>query len=264
MEKYALITGASSGIGRALVDEFAADSYNLILVAHNERFLQDTAEEVASAFPDLKIKTFAKNLSNPESAHQIFDELNSQNIAIEALVNDAGVGMRGDFSELLLEKQINIIRLNVEALTRLTHLFVGPMLARGHGEILNVGSIAGFEPGPLLAVYHASKAFVVSFTEALAEELKDTGLKITCLCPGATKTKFFDRAKMQDTNIVKSGMMMEPSVVAKAGYKALKEGDRVIIPGIGNKAMTFMRRAIPLSLQAKMNKKFYEAGPKGR
>ena len=140
----------------------------------------------------------------------------------------------------------------------MTKLFLRAMIARNSGKILNVGSVASFQPGPLLAVYHASKAYVLSFSEAVAEEIKDTGVSITVLCPGPTDTDFFRKAEMEDSRIVESGMLMDADAVAKVGYDALMAGDRVAIAGFTNKVMTFTRRFIPLSLQAKINKKFYE------
>ena len=154
-----------------------------------------------------------------------------------------------------------MLRLNVEALVRLTKLFLPAVLARNRGKFLNLGSVAGFQPGPKLAIYHATKAFVVSFSEALAEELDGTDVTVTCLCPGPTATHFFARAQMEETWIVRHGSatMADPKDVAAKGYQALKNGERIYIPGVSNKGLTFTRRVTPKSLQAKLHEKLYEA-----
>lgn len=257
--RYALVTGASSGIGEALAVELAKDNYNLVLIADHEDKLRRSAENLREAFPNLEVEAAAHDLTYSESAGNIFRELHSRGIEIDTLVNDAGVGQSGPFAETPIGRDIEMIRLNIEALIRLTKVFLPPMLSRNSGRILNVGSIAGFQPGPLLAVYHATKAFVNSFSEALAEELKDTGITVTALCPGPTDTAFFERADMEDSTIVRKGHLMDPSEVAAGGYQALKDGERTYIPGVSNKALTFARRVIPKSLQAKINKKLYES-----
>lgn len=259
MSKYALITGASTGIGKALAFEFARDGYDLVLVSSNWEELLHAAQEVKAIREGIQVEVIAKDLAAPNSPHELFDELKGRGIVIDSLVNDAGVGKRGEFVGSSLESDIEIVRLNVEALIRLTKLFLPLMLERNEGGILNVGSIAGFQPGPFLAVYHASKAFIVSFTEALAEELKDSRIRITCLCPGPTATHFFSRAEMESARIVQHGNVMTPQEVAEAGYRAFMDGERVFIPGLINKTVTFMRRVMPRALQAKINKKMYEA-----
>ncbi len=258
MKHYALITGGSGGIGKELAYEFAKDGYNLVLVADKEAKLHAAAKDLATAFPALTVIPIVKDLTYAASPREIFDELNEKRIVVVALVNDAGVGNWGEFTETALEKDLYIMRLNMEALVQLTKLFLPPMLARGEGKILNVGSIAGFQPGPLLAVYHATKAFVVSFSLALAEELKERPVIVTCLCPGATGTNFFKRAHMEQARIVHSGMIMDARKVAAGGYAALKRGDPLYIPGTTNKMITFMRRMLPGTAQAKLNKKIYE------
>lgn len=259
MSKYALITGASSGIGRSLANEFIKDSYNLVIIGEDEQKLAQTSNQLKNISPHNEIITLRCDLTKEDSPQRIFDTLKSKRIEIDALVNNAGVGHKGKFAEAPIERDLNILRLNMEAVVRLTKLFLPEMISRGGCKILNVGSIAGFQPGPLLAVYHASKAFIVSFSEALAEEVKDSDITVTCLCPGATNTSFFARANMRDTRIFQSGMLMDPDMVAAGGYKAFKSGDHIYIPGFSNKMLTFMRRFIPKSSQAKLNKKFYES-----
>jgi short-subunit dehydrogenase len=259
-KKYALITGASSGIGEALMHEFAHDGYNIIAVANDENMLTNTVEKHRPMHPDIEIHAIAKDLTMENAPQELYDELKTQNREIDLLVNDAGQAQLGDFATIPVERDIELIRLNIESLIRLTKLFLPDMIARKNGKILNLGSIAGFQPGPKLAVYHATKAFVVSFSEALAEELKDSGVTVTCLCPGPTETDFFNKADMQETRVVRNKhmTMMSAGEVAKAGHDALMKGDRVIIPGAMNKIMTFTRRVMPGTLQAKMQKQYYE------
>jgi uncharacterized protein len=257
MKPIALITGASSGIGLALAREFAAHEYDLVMVSERPRELERAAFRIRDEF-DCEALPIVKDLTWEGAADEIYDELGRRGLPIEVLVNDAGVGQRGEFVDIPPERDTYLIRLNVEAVTRLTKLFVRDMLDRGRGGILNLGSIAGFQPGPLLAVYHATKAYIVSLSEALAEELQDTGITVTCLCPGPTATNFFVRAGMEDTNVVQKGKMMDPEEVARAGFEGLMNGERIVIPGAMNKVMTFTRRLIPVSVQAKVSKKLYE------
>lgn len=260
MKKVALITGASSGIGRALAHEFATHGFNLILVSKNEEHLMAAGADLRNRHGTfgVDVVTIVKDLTKSNACRELYDEVKRLNLDVDVLINDAGVAKRGDFADLPLEDIIEIPVLNTIALTILTRLFLEDMKKRNSGCILNLGSIAGYQPGPLLAVYHASKAYVNTFTEALAEELQDTGITVTCLCPGPTDTHFFERAEMEDANVVKSGLLMDPSEVAEAAYEGLVRKERIVIPGAMNKVMTFTRRLIPIELQAKINKKFYE------
>lgn len=257
MNKTALITGASSGIGKALAQEFARNDYNLVIIAEKAGELTGTRQELEEKF-HVEITDIPMDLTYEQSVQEIYEHLQDRNIQIDVLVNNAGVGQREKFHETDISKDIKIIRLNIEALVRLTKLFVKDMVSRGEGKILNLGSIAGFQPGPLLAVYHASKAFIVSFSEAISNELEGTGVTVTALCPGPTDTNFFSRADMENTRILEEGTVMEPEEVARAGYEAMMDGETIIIPGMKNKALTFTRRLIPKSMQANMNKKNYE------
>jgi short-subunit dehydrogenase len=259
MENFALVTGASSGIGRALAEEAAKDGFNLILVSGDEGKLKEAENDLRQAYPHLKVLSYAKNLATENGPKNIFDEIKREGIKIHTLINDAGVGHNEPFRDYGIDIDLNMIRLNIEAVVSLCKLFLQETRSSNEGRILNVGSIAGFQPGPLLAVYHATKAFVNSFSEALGEELKDTKITVTCLCPGPTDTEFFDRAEMDDAKIVQKGPIMDPKKVAEAGYQAMKDGERTYIPGFTNKALTFMRRVMPKSMQAKMNKKMYES-----
>ena len=253
----ALITGASSGIGLHLAREFAKHQHPLVLVAPIESELQQVASQLNNEF-GVTVGVIAKDLERPEAARAIFDRLLNDRIDIDILVNNAGHGQKGKFWEVPIERDLSILRLNLEAVLRLTKLFLPPMLRRGRGRILNVASVAGFEPGPLLAVYHASKAFVLSWSEALAQELSETAVTLTALCPGPTDTDFFEKADMIETRAFQKANVMPPQDVAEAGYKGLMEGERIVVPGAANKALVFSRRFLPETAQAKMHEKLYE------
>jgi len=255
----ALITGASSGIGLALAREFARHGHPLVIVSPVQAELDNIAVQLRNQF-GVAVRAIAIDLNDERAAEQLFNTLMDEGISVEILVNNAGLGQRGNFWETLLERDIQIIRVNVEAPIRLTKRFLPSMVARRHGRILNTASVAGFEPGPLLAVYHASKAFLLSWSEALTTELKDadTGVSVTTLCPGPVDTDFFPKADMVDTKVFQEGSVMGPQEVAEAGYAALMKEERLIVPGMANKALVFGRRILPESAQARMNEKMYE------
>lgn len=259
-----LITGASSGIGLALAREFAGHGHPLALVAPVESELRELAGKLNEEF-GVTVLPIAKDLSAETAANEIFDSLIDAGVSVEILVNNAGLGQRGNFWETPLDRDIEILRVNIESALRLTKRFLPPMIERKRGRILNTASIAGFEPGPLLAVYHASKAFVLSWSEALATELNDaqTGVTLTTLCPGPTDTDFFSKADMLDTKVFQKGSVMAPQDVAEAAYGALMKGERIIVPGAMNKAMVVGRRMMPIAAQARMNEKMYEEVPPG-
>jgi short-subunit dehydrogenase len=252
-----LITGAASGIGLALAKEFANHGHDLVLTSRVDSELTDVAAELTSKH-QIDVGTLAFDLEQSDAPKQLFDSIQREDMGIDILVNNAGLGYLGKFWELPIENQLSIIRVNIEAVVRLTHLFLPQMINRNSGRVLNTASVAGFEPGPLLAVYHASKAFVLSFTEALAVELEETKITVTALCPGATDTDFFPKAGMLDTKAFQKGPVMAPQEVAELAYKALMRGDRTVVAGGANKAMVFARRFMTEGAQAKMNKKFYE------
>ncbi|MDT0643501.1 SDR family oxidoreductase [Zunongwangia sp. F363] len=260
-KKTVLLTGATSGIGKALAHEFGKNGYDIIAVARNEKELENITSEIQNQH-GVEVFTIVKDLAHDGAGQEVFNEAQKVDRTVNILVNDAGVGQRGNFVDIPFEKDQEIIHLNILALTQLTKLYMKEMVQRNEGKILQLGSVAGFQPGPLVAVYHATKAYVVSFSEALATELEDMGsdVSITCLCPGPTDTNFFSRADMENTEVVahKDKLMQTPEEVAKGAYKALMNGERIYIPGAPNKVMTFIRRAIPKSLQSKMQKQFYE------
>lgn len=253
----ALITGASSGIGLHLANEFAEHGHPLILVAPVLEELEQVAAGIATNY-EVPVRVIAQNLEHPGAASAIVDDLALHGISIDILVNNAGHGYRGKFSETPLERDLSTIHLNIEAVIRLTKLLLAPMIQRDRGRILNVASIAGFEPGPLMAVYHATKAFVLSWSEALSMELEDTSITVTALCPGATDTDFFPKAGMLGTRVFQGGNLMAPQDVAKAGYRGLMAGDLIVVPGGMNKVLVAARRVLTESAQARINQKSYQ------
>lgn len=229
----ALITGASGGIGYELAKLFAKDHHNLVLVARNGSRLAQVADELQRQF-GVSVRTVALDLAEPGAPQSLFAQLQSESVAVDILINNAGYGQFGEFSDVPLEESLGQIQLNITALTALTKLFLGPMLKRRSGRIMNVASTAGFQPGPLMAVYYATKAYVISFSEALANELADKGVTVTCLCPGATETGFASRAGNDKTRLFKSLRPMNAKTVARAGYHGLLKGKTLVIPGFRN------------------------------
>lgn len=245
-----LITGASSGIGYELSKLFAQDGYNLVLVSRNEKKLTQVMDELKENF-DIKIKIIPKDLSIAESPREIFDELQQESIKIDVLVNNAGAGLFGYFSETDITKELQIIQTNVISLTHLTKLFLPEMLKQRYGKILNVGSVGSFVPNIFSAVYGATKSYILSFSEALSGELQGTGVKVTVLCPGRTKTNFHKKAEIENINY--EGM--DSRIVAKIGYRSLLQEKIIVIPGISNKLKIFLTRFMPRSLIAKIARK---------
>src|ERR1700712_2637620 len=252
----ALITGASSGIGLELAREFARNKHPLIIVAPDDEELDEIAEQLKAEF-GVAVTPIAADLTDPDAAEDIFNTIEEAGLTVEVLVNNAGLGQRGKFWEIPLEKDLEMIHLNIEAVIRLTKLFLPPMIARGQGVILNTASVAGFEPGPMMAIYHATKAFILSWSEALATELEDTAITVTALCPGPVDTDFFPKADLVETTAFQKANVMSPQEVAKVGHEAAMKGERVIIPGALNKVMITSRRLIGESVQAKKNQKMY-------
>jgi short-subunit dehydrogenase len=259
-QKTVLITGCTSGIGLHLAHEFARHGHDLVLVAPVESELKSVASELQRAHA-VDCAVIPADLELAESADEIFARMAAAGIEVEVLVNNAGHGFRGKFWQNTIGQDISMVNLNICAPLRLTKLVLPAMLSRGHGRILNTASIAGFEPGPMLGVYHATKAFLLSWSEALSVELADTGITVTALCPGATDTDFFPKANMVDVAAFQKGYLMAPQDVAKAGYAALMEGEMFVVPGVPNKMMVAARRILPQGTQAKINEKLYETVP---
>lgn len=240
----ALITGASSGIGLELARCFAADGCRLILVARTGSALRELAAELTQKHGVLA-HVIVKDLSDYRHAREIFEETERLGLQVDYLVNNAGFGDFGLFHQSDWDKTARMINLNITALTYLTRLYLPDMVARGYGRVMNVASTAAFQPGPIMSVYFATKAYVLHFTEAIANELEGTGVSATALCPGPTESAFMAAAAMQESKTVKNKKLPSARSVAKTGYKALMRGATVYIPGLANKLLVFSVRLAP-------------------
>ncbi len=232
--KYALITGATSGFGYEFARLFASHGYNLVLVARSEEKLRQSAVDLTQAFL-VQVLTIAKDLFKPAAAEEIYAELSSKNIMIDVLVNDAGQGEHGNFIEYDLARDIDIIQLNVTAVVSLTKMFLRDMVARDEGKILQIASLLGKYPTPLMAVYAATKAFVITFTEGLIGELEGTHVTMTALLPGASDTDFFHKAGGEHSRTYREEELSAPAAVAQEGFDALMKGESRIVSGLKNK-----------------------------
>jgi uncharacterized protein len=249
-EKFALITGATSGIGYELCKLFAKDRHNLFLVARDQRNLDQTAEEM-QALGDIVIHTMAIDLFDPSAPEKIYSKTRDLGITIEYLVNDAGQGEWGRFTETALQRERDLIQLNIISLVSLTKYYIKEMEARNSGRILQLASSVSKAPSPNFSVYAATKAFVLSFTEALIQEMKDSEVTLTALQPDATDTDFFHKAKAENTVVYKESSMTSPEEVAKAGYEGMMDGDSIVIPGFKNKTQSILNTILPDSAIAK-------------
>jgi uncharacterized protein len=254
--RTALITGASGGIGYELSKMFAADGYHVVLVARNGKKLTQIAADFCKTH-NTQVTVLAQDLSDPTAPDEIWSTLQAQSITVDVLVNNAGFGKCGSFAESDPAEELDMVQLNVVTLTRLTKLFLPGMIERRFGRILNVGSTGSFAPVPLMAVYGATKAYVLSFSEALAEELHGTGVTVTALCPGVTYTGFQARANVENIRMVKSRGMSAQQVAA-IGYTAMQRGTSVVIPGFGNWLLAFSIRFLPRSLVTRLSKQMME------
>lgn len=252
----ALITGASAGIGAAFAYTLAERQTNLVLVARSEAKLQKLSADLEQQF-EIQAKVIVQDLTQPGAAAQVFEAVNQQGLAIDLLINNAGVGDYGPFAQRSPQRQADIVKLNVLALVEMTSLFLPPMQKRGSGGIINVGSIAGFQPIPYLATYSASKAFVLRFSEALWAENKDKGVKVMALCPGPTTTDFFTQAEMDSNTALMAQQSYEtPESVVKAGLAALAAGKSHLVTGsIKNQIIVNASRMAPREFLAKMLEK---------
>ncbi|MFN8488873.1 MAG: SDR family oxidoreductase [Caldilineaceae bacterium] len=256
LNQTALITGASGGIGYDLAKEFARHGYHLVLVARSKEKLNQLAQELTAAH-GIQATVLTQDLGVSGAPQQIFDQIEKAGITIDALVNNAGFASYGLFYELDMQKELDMIQLNIMALVHLTRLFLSGMVSRRNGKILNVASTAAFQPGPLMAVYYATKAFVLSFSEAIANELEGTGVTVTALCPGPTESGFQARAAMEDSKLVQSGLM-DAATVAKAGYEGLIQGKTVVIPGVLNQVLALAPRFSPRKMTTRVVRNMQE------
>ncbi len=242
--KTALITGASGGLGLEFAKLLARDGYNLVLVARSRKALEEQAEEYRRSY-GVEARVIVKDLILTGSPQEIYDELEVAGVQVEVLVNNAGFANYGFIYELKTKQDMDLLQVNVMALTHMTHLFLPGMIARHSGKILNVASTAAFQPGPLMAVYYASKAYVLSFSEAIANELGGTGVTVTALCPGPTESGFQQRAAMEESRLVKGRKIMDAATVARIGYKAMQKGRTTVVPGFKNAFMAQGYRVTP-------------------
>lgn len=247
-----LITGASRGIGLALAHTFARHGHDLVLTARSDDELKAHAVDLEREH-GIAVHTIAADLGDPETPPSIQKELVDAGIDVGILVNNAGFGSHGPFHEQDVGEELAMIRLNIEALTHLTALFLPAMVERGRGGILQVASTAAFQPGPFMAVYYASKAYVLHFSEAIGEEVRKRGVTVTTLCPGPVPTGFQERAAMEKAGIASGAVpMMSVEEVAEAGYRALMRGRRVVVPGTMNRLGAFLVRLTPRGLNARV------------
>ncbi len=256
-----LITGASSGIGADLARLFAREDHDLVLVARSHDRLDMLAGELRDAHA-AKVQVVPTDLSIPGAASRLHERLAHEGSFVEILVNNAGFGMRGTFVDLDPVRQLEMVQVNLVALTELTRSFLPEMVRRGAGRILNVASTAAFQPGPLMAVYCATKAYVLSLSEALADELKGTGVTVTCVAPGATATGFGEIAGVTSTRLVRAGTMSS-RVVAEEAYRALGKGRALVVPGCRNRLLSASVRLLPLATAARVARSLLENAPAG-
>ena len=248
----ALVTGASSGIGLELAKLLAGGGYDLVLVARRVQRLEELGRELAQRH-GIRWRAIGADLADPAAPAAVFGQLEAASVAVDVVVNDAGFGALGRFARLDPETARRMLQVNVAALTQLTRLFLPGMLARGRGRILNVASTAGFVPGPLMAVYYATKAYVISFSEALAEELRGSGVTVTVLCPGPTTgTEFQAVARIGTARLFRLPGVLEAGTVARAGYRGLMAGKRMVVPGFLNRLLPLVVRFSPRGMVARV------------
>lgn len=250
MAQTALITGASTGIGYELARIFAARGYHLVVVARDEQKLGALAELVTRQH-GTKVAVIPQDLSGPSAAEQVAQALARHGLTVDVLVNNAGIGLYGEFASGDWAAQQQLLQLNIMTLAHLTRLLLPSMIARRQGKILNIASTAGFQPGPLMALYYASKAFVLSFSEAIANELAGSGVTVTALCPGPTTTEFQRRAGVEHTRLM-SGRIMDAKRVAQAGFDELMAGKAIVVPGFRNRLLVWLLRLVPRSFAVRV------------
>ena len=246
---YTLITGASTGIGYELAKLFAKDRHNLILVARDEGKLETAKNELSKY--NVEVKILSLDLSKSEDIQGLFNYVEMNKLNVDILVNNAGIGTFGDFSEIEWVKEEALIDINIKVLTKLTKYFLPKIIECKNGGILNVASTAAFCSGPRMAAYYASKAYVLNLTEAIYEECKDSGIRISCLCPGPVKTTFHDKAGIKKSESAKK-YLMDAEEVAKVSYKDFKKGKLIIIPGMKNKLLVIGNKLLPRRISRKI------------
>ncbi|WP_437176704.1 SDR family NAD(P)-dependent oxidoreductase [Rossellomorea aquimaris] len=257
MNKTVLITGASSGIGLHFTHKFAGAGHDVILVARSEEKLRTLSNEIENKY-GVKSYVISSDLSKPGSSEALYKEVEAQGIHVDILINNAGFGLFGEFEQTELSKELDMIQVNITALTELSKYFGKEMVSRKSGQILNVASTAAFQPGPLMAVYYATKAYVLSFSEALANEWASHGVTVSALCPGATKTGFSDAAELQSSKLFQSGVMSVEEVVDEGYRQMMAKNKTVIIPGFKNRMLTQSIRFMPRKMVTNIVRKVQE------
>lgn len=256
-KKTVLITGASSGIGLHFSHKFAQDGHHVVLVARSEDKLLSLATELEGKY-NIKAHVIKADLAEAGASRMIYEHVAAKGIQVDILINNAGFGLFGEFEQTELEKEVDMIQVNITALTELSKYFGKEMVNRKNGQILNVASTAAFQPGPLMSVYYATKAYVLSLSEALANEWEEHGVQVMALCPGATKTGFSDAAELQQSKLFQSGVMTVEEVVDEA-YKQMADQKKVvIIPGVKNRLLAGSIRFMPRKMVTNIVRKVQE------
>jgi short-subunit dehydrogenase len=244
--RVALVTGASSGIGKALAENFAEAGYDVILAARSVRKMESQAADLQQQF-GVTAYVIAADLETATGAAQLHADIKSRGITLSALANNAGYGTYGEFKDMSLDSQLGMMQLNINSVVALTKLFLSDLLST-KGKIINLASTAAFQPGPYMAVYYASKAFVLSFSEALAAELEESGVTVTAFCPGPTASGFQAKAEMQHSALVKGKKLPTSEEIARKGFRAMQRGRRVYVPGAKNWLLAQLPRLAPRRL----------------
>ncbi len=253
--RFALVTGGTSGIGKGFAHALARDGINLVIVARNEARLKEVKSELEARY-SIEVKIIPRDLADPEAPAQVFEIIKQEGVVLSVLVNNAGFNVHGKFEETDLDEEVKMLRLHVIAATELTKLFLRQRDRQMENMILNVASIAGLVPGPLVSVHFATRAYILSFSLALSNELQGSDVHVTCLCPGPTRSAFFGRANMSDVRLAsgKPIRLMDSRTVAAIGYDALKKRRVVIVPGYLNKILAFMAAFAPRWLAIKVTR----------
>jgi len=257
-KKTALITGGSTGIGYELARCFAAHGHDLVLIARHRDALEAAAGKIEGKY-GVNVHTMTFDLADPDSPQKLFDAINAERIHIDYLVNNAGFGLGGEFIDTDLQTELDMIQVNVTAVVHLTKLFLPAMVKKKEGRVLNVASTAAFYPGPLASIYYSTKNFVLAFSEAIAEELRKTGVTVTALCPGPTETNFADRSGTSKSRLFTDSVVASAEEVAQYGYAAMMKGQRVAVPGVGNKFLMHADRITPRRLVTFLARKVQES-----
>ncbi|MDS0525377.1 SDR family oxidoreductase [Clostridium sp. SHJSY1] len=250
VNRYTLITGGTEGLGMELAKLFAKDKHNLIIVARNEEKLSKVKNNIEKEF-NVEVETLSVDLTVNNSCEEVYRFVEKNNFVVDNLINNAGVGSFGFFHESNIKREEKLIQININSVTKLTYYFLKSMIKRNCGGILNVASTAAFSAGPKMNTYYASKAYVLSLTESIYEEVKEYGVKVSCLCPGAIKTNFQSKAGIIKNDKSKS-LLMSSKDVAEIAYKDFNKGRVIIIPGIKNKLLVFGNKLLPRSLVRKI------------